>query len=57
VANLHKDVSLGVAMAHDAGAELAISENTLRLIERAVADGLDGEDTAAIVKTCAAGLG
>ena len=53
VANLHKDVSLGVALARGVGAELAVSENTLRLVERAVQDGLGQEDTAAIVKTCA----
>lgn len=53
VDNLHKDMSLGIAMANDAGIDLMISENNQRLIELSREHGLSQEDTAAIVRTCA----
>ena len=48
--NMHKDVGLGIAMAHQIGMTLEFSESGQRLNNRARAAGLGQEDTAAVIK-------
>jgi 3-hydroxyisobutyrate dehydrogenase-like beta-hydroxyacid dehydrogenase len=50
--NLHKDMRLGIEMAHKVGADFLVSEANQRLNTLAREAGFGSEDTAAAVKIC-----
>ena len=50
--NLHKDMRLGIEMAHRVGADFLVSETNQRLNTLAREAGFGAEDTAAAVKIC-----